>query len=64
MLSIVGVILAIVALTMTATNPQSARTCTIISWVLFGVGTALYAVLFFVYGAAGLMSVFATNSAY
>ncbi|WP_061080958.1 hypothetical protein [Nocardiopsis alborubida] len=64
MLSIVGVILAVIALTMTTTNPQTARTCTIISWVLFGVGTALYVVLFFFYGAMGLMSVFATNSAY
>ncbi|WP_235432215.1 hypothetical protein [Nocardiopsis sp. RV163] len=49
---------------MTATNPQSARTCTIISWVLFGAGTALYAVLFFVYGAAGLMGLFTTGPSY
>jgi hypothetical protein len=62
-LAIVGVILAVIALTMTATNPQAAKTCTIVSWVLFGVGTALYAVLFFVYGAMGFVSVF-SDSAY
>ncbi|PDP84998.1 hypothetical protein CQJ94_25025 [Glycomyces fuscus] len=62
-LAIVGIILAVIALTMTTTNPQAAKTCTIVSWVLFGVGTAVYAVLFFLYGAMGLVSVF-SGSAY
>ncbi|RCV55488.1 hypothetical protein, partial [Marinitenerispora sediminis] len=50
-----GLILAIVALSQTASNPSSARTCTLISWILFGVavlsGAAYFAYWLLVGGA-------------
>ncbi|NYH55399.1 hypothetical protein HNR06_004988 [Nocardiopsis arvandica] len=61
-LAIVGLILAIVALTMTSTNSQAAKTCTLISWVLFGAGIALWIVMFFFYGAAGIFAVLEEGS--
>lgn len=55
--SLIGVILGIIALTMTSSNPQAAKTCTIIAWVLFGVGVVIAIVMFLFYGAMGFMSV-------
>ncbi|WP_017569116.1 hypothetical protein [Nocardiopsis halotolerans] len=63
-LAIVGLVLAIVAVTQVNTNPKSARTCTLISWILFGAGIAIWLVLFFVYGAMGFLSVLGSSSSY
>lgn len=63
-LALVGIILAIVALTMTSSNPKAAKTCTIISWVLFGVGIVFWVVLLVFYGAMGVFSVLEDPSVY
>ncbi|WP_201294977.1 MULTISPECIES: hypothetical protein [unclassified Nocardiopsis] len=61
-LAIVGLVLAVIGLTTATSNPQAARVCTIISWVLFGAGILVYAVLFFLYGAMGFFSVMESNT--
>ncbi|MBB6120055.1 hypothetical protein [Nocardiopsis algeriensis] len=57
-LAIPGLILAIIGLATAAGNPKAARMCTLIAWVLFGVGVITGIAYWIFYGAA----LFATYS--
>lgn len=48
--SIVGIILAIVALATASSSPSAAKTCGIISWVMFGVSVVVMVLYFLLYG--------------
>ncbi|MFL1379307.1 MULTISPECIES: hypothetical protein [unclassified Nocardiopsis] len=50
-LAIVGLILGIIGAATATSNPKAAKTCTIISWVLFGVGILVGVVYLVFYGA-------------
>jgi hypothetical protein len=56
-LSAVGLVLGIIAAATYESSPQAARICTIISYVLFGVGIAVYLAFFLLYGGMGLLGV-------
>lgn len=49
--SIIGIVLAIVALVTAPSNPSTARTCGIISWVMFGLSVIVLLVYFVFYGS-------------
>lgn len=57
-LAIVGVVLAVISLSLGKSNPQSARTCALISWVLFGAGVLLGVVLLVFYGGMGFLGTY------
>ncbi|MFC4563054.1 hypothetical protein ACFO4E_14410 [Nocardiopsis mangrovi] len=47
-----GLILAIIGLSIASSNPSAARTCTLISWILFGVGAVAGVIYIALYGFA------------
>lgn len=49
--SIIGIILAIVALATASSNPSAARICGIISWVMFGLSAVILVIYFLFYGS-------------
>jgi len=49
--SLVGIILAIVALATASSNPSSAKTCGFIAWGMFGVSVILLVIYFMFYGS-------------
>ena len=49
--SLVGIILAIVALATASSNPSSARTCGFIAWGMFGMSAILLVLYFVFYGS-------------
>ncbi|KIH98380.1 hypothetical protein LP52_13130 [Streptomonospora alba] len=60
--SLVGLILAIVAITQAESNPKAARTCTLISWILFGVGLVVGVLYWIFVGFDALMASSTTTS--
>lgn len=56
-LSIVGLVLGIIGAATYESSPRTSRICTIISYVLFGVGVVLTIVFFLFYGGVGLLGV-------
>ncbi|GAB3440485.1 hypothetical protein GCM10027570_06030 [Streptomonospora sediminis] len=50
--TLIGLILAIIGLTMAESNPKAARICTIIAWVYFGLALVLGIIWWVVYGIA------------
>ncbi|WP_306368031.1 hypothetical protein [Nocardiopsis sp. CC223A] len=48
--AIVGLILGIIGAATATSSPKSAKTCTIISWVLFGAGVVIGVVYLLLYG--------------
>lgn len=49
--AIIGLVLGIIGAAMATSNPKAAKTCTIISWVLFGVGLVVGIIYMVLYGA-------------
>ncbi|WP_436888781.1 hypothetical protein [Nocardiopsis dassonvillei] len=49
--ALVGLVLGIIGAATATSSPKTAKTCTIISWVMFGVGLVVGVVYIVMYGA-------------
>lgn len=49
--ALIGLILGVIGASLATSNPKAAKTCTIISWVLFGVGIVVGIIYMVLYGA-------------
>ncbi|MUL40709.1 hypothetical protein FZ103_05855 [Streptomonospora sp. PA3] len=50
--TLVGLVLAIIGLTMAESNPKAARICTLIAWIYFGVALVVGIIWWVIYGVA------------